>query len=90
MSYLRTKGVLYEKGAVIARLDSADFCHALNRAKSHYDATKRAYHRAEQLKEQKVVSEADYDRALAEYQVATADLQIAQKALDDTVFVRTV
>lgn len=79
------EGCRLNQGDLIARLDPADYQHAADMARATYADGKRAYERAAALKEDKVISEADYDRALAAVACAEADLRIKEKALTDTV-----
>lgn len=73
------------KGDVLARLDPRDFQHALDASLASFNDAQRAYERAKDLHQRKVISKAKYDTAQTAYEVAGADLKLKRKALADTV-----
>ena len=81
------EGRAVNEGETLARIDPRDFRHSHDAAKANYQRLKREFKRITALRERKVVSQAEYDAAKAAYDVALADLNIRQKALNDTVIV---
>lgn len=79
------EGKTVSKGEVLARLDPRDFQHAMDASLASYNDAQRAYERAKNLHQRKVISKAKYDTARTVYEVAGADLKLKRKALADTV-----
>uniref|UniRef100_UPI002B25142E biotin/lipoyl-binding protein n=1 Tax=Rheinheimera pleomorphica TaxID=2703963 RepID=UPI002B25142E len=75
---------MVEKGELLARLDDTDFKLKLDQAKARFELAHTQLVRAEQLIEQKLVSQAVFDEAKAQLQVAQADLATAETALSYT------
>lgn len=83
------KGQKVEKGQILAQLDAQDYENkvkeaqaALNQSKSHYDRISKAL-------ENHAVSQEDMSNAKAQYERASANLDIAKKALADTTLTAT-
>lgn len=79
------EGDKIEKGAMLARLDPADYRAARDAAQSNRTALGAAYERAKKIFEQGAGSQAEVDRSLRDIEVAKEELKRAQKALDDTI-----
>jgi RND family efflux transporter MFP subunit len=79
------EGRVVRKGEIIAQLDRRDYQNAMDVAKANYTDAKQSFNRTEQLRKQKVVAEAEFDRAKATFDTAAAELRIREKALSDTV-----
>lgn len=79
------EGRLVRKGEVIARLDPRDYKNVLDVARAKYADAKQSFDRTKALHTQKVVSEAEYDRTKALFDMAAAELRIREKAMADTV-----
>jgi len=79
------EGRIVKKGEVIARLDPRDTQNAFDSAKASFNDARQIFERSKALRNQKVISESDYDSAKAAFDMASAELRIQQKALDDTV-----
>lgn len=79
-----TEGELVEAGAVIARLDQRDFQNNLNSARAQYDNAESEYQRAARLAEQDAISRSTVEARRSARDIARAQLDTAQKALDDT------
>ncbi|SNY43980.1 RND family efflux transporter, MFP subunit [Arsukibacterium tuosuense] len=77
-------GQQVQKGELLARLDDTDFKLKLDQARARYDLAQTQFVRAEQLIAQKLVSQAVFDEAKAQLQVAQADLSTAETALSYT------
>ncbi|WP_213999834.1 efflux RND transporter periplasmic adaptor subunit [Arsukibacterium sp.] len=77
-------GQQVQKGELLARLDDTDFTLKLDQARARYDLAQTQFTRAEQLIAQKLVSQAVFDEAKAQLQVAQADLSTAETALSYT------
>lgn len=76
-----------KKGDVLARLDATDFKLRVEQAQARYQLSKAQFDRAASLIGQKLVSQAMYDEAKAQLQVADADLKTAQTNLSYTQLV---
>ncbi|MBU1309594.1 MAG: efflux RND transporter periplasmic adaptor subunit [Gammaproteobacteria bacterium] len=77
-------GQMVEKGDLLAALDDTDFRLKLDQAAARYELAQTQFVRAEQLIAQKLVSQAAFDEAKAQLQVAQADLSTAETALSYT------
>ncbi|WP_233077935.1 efflux RND transporter periplasmic adaptor subunit [Rheinheimera soli] len=76
-----------QKGDVLARLDPTDFKLRVEQAQAKYQLSKAQFDRAASLIGQNLVSQAMYDEAKAQLQVADADLKTAQANLSYTELV---
>ena len=81
---LARPGQMVQKGDVLAALDDTDFRLRLDQAAARYELAQTQFIRAEQLIAQKLVSQAAFDEAKAQLQVAQADLSTAETALSYT------
>tara|TARA_R110002126_G_scaffold150368_14_gene296644 strand:- start:1351 stop:2439 length:1089 start_codon:yes stop_codon:yes gene_type:complete len=77
-------GQAVQKGELLARLDDTDFNLRLDQAQARFELAQTQFVRAEQLIAQKLVSQAAFDEAKAQLQVAQADLSTAETALSYT------
>jgi RND family efflux transporter MFP subunit len=75
------------QGEPLARLDHRDYEYALDAAKAKYADARLALERARALRDKKVVSRAEYDKAEAAHDIAKAELQAREKALKDTLLI---
>lgn len=78
-------GLAVKKGALLGRLDDADFVAARQSAEANRKATRAAYERAKRIFDQGAGSQAQVDSTLRDIDVAKQELVKAQKALNDTV-----
>jgi len=78
-------GVAVKKGALLGKLDDADFVAARESAEANRKASESAYERAKRIFDQGAGSQAEVDNTLRDIDVAKQELIKAQKALDDTV-----
>jgi RND family efflux transporter MFP subunit len=78
-------GLAVKQGALLGRLDDADFVAARESAEANRKATRSAYERAKRIFDQGAGSQAEVDNTLRDIDVARQELVKAQKALDDTV-----
>ena len=76
-----------EQGEVLARLDQRDFRSQLNGAQATYANAEEAYQRALRLLEGDAISRSEVERRKTDRDTAMAQLETAQKALDDTVII---
>lgn len=74
-----------KKGVVIAQLDQRRFRNELQSAQTQYDSAKIEFERAERLIKENAISKSVFDQRKAQLDVATAQLDSAQKSLDDTI-----
>jgi len=77
-------GLAVKKGALLGRLDDADYLAARESAEANRKATRSAYERARRIFDQGAGSQAEVDKTLRDIDVAKQSLLKAQKALDDT------
>lgn len=71
-------------GTVMARLDPRDYENALLRAKAERDRARALYDRVAEAAKTGAVARQDVDDARARLNQAEAEVEIAQKAVDDT------
>ncbi len=77
-------GQAVQNGELLARLDDTDFNLKLDQARARFELAQTQFARSEQLIAQKLVSQAVFDEARAQLQVAQADLSTAETALSYT------
>lgn len=75
------------QGAVLAQLDSRDFESNFKAAKAEYQRAQADFRRFKELVERQLISKADFDRQRAVRDIAEANVEKAQKALEDTKLV---
>jgi RND family efflux transporter MFP subunit len=78
------KGEKVKKGQLLAKLDPRDFQNAIDAGQARKDRAKAYLDRIKKALDMNAVSQQDYDDALAQHDVAVAELEIKQKALEDT------
>ncbi len=78
------EGDLVQAGQLLARLDPATFQAEVDRERALVNSAKTEFERQRFLLSEGVASRQEFDRANRNYEVAMANLQIAQKALSDT------
>ncbi len=74
-----------KKGDVIARLNPRDFKAKVKSTKAEVKKAKQNFERGKELIKKGFISQREYDRLEAAVDVAEADLDVAQKALSDSV-----
>ena len=74
-----------KQGDVIATLVQRDFRNKLQTAQTQYDAAKLDFERAERLIVENAIAQNVYDQRLTQLNVTTAQLDSANKAMEDTV-----
>jgi RND family efflux transporter MFP subunit len=74
-----------ERGQVLAELDPRDFAAALKSAEAELKRDQVNFERAEGMLAEDVISRAQYDRLEARRDVAEANVELAAKALADSV-----
>jgi len=77
------EGQRVEEGYVLARLDPRDYQAAQLAAEANVAQAKADYERFKKLFEKGVASKAEYDAKTRRYEVTQAELQTAQKAVED-------
>ena len=82
---LAVQGVRYEKGAVLARLDVANYQSELDRVQAESTRVGQDLKRVQQLFERGNSSKAQLDSAIAAHRTATAALATAEKKVRDGV-----
>ena len=78
-------GQAVNKGDVIARLDARDFQSQMDAAQAQANQTKAELDRYANLLKEKVVAKSKYDVVKRNYQVAVSNVDIAKKALENTI-----
>lgn len=81
------EGELLDKGALVAQLDQRDFISTVNEARARFTNAKGNFNRAEDLLEKKFISPAEYDKLKSDMEVARAQMEKAEKALESTTLV---
>lgn len=71
-------------GQLLARLDPRDYQSKYNAAQAQLTKEKANFKRAKELVKKDAISEAEYDKLKAVYEVAKANLDTARKALSET------
>ena len=71
-------------GQVVAKIDARDYAVRRDRARANRDTAKADYDRYDKAYAANAVTEQEVSRAKGQYEVFQADLDVAQKALDDT------
>jgi multidrug efflux pump subunit AcrA (membrane-fusion protein) len=77
-------GDAVKKGQLIAALDSRDYASTVKQARASYQEALSNFKRAKELIEKDFISKVEYDRLSARTSVTSAELEKAQKALQDT------
>ena len=80
---LVNKGVLVKKGDLLAKLDPRDFQNEIDVAKARKARAEAHLERMEKAVKMNAVSQQEYDDAIAQHEVASAELLIKEKALED-------
>lgn len=78
-------GQLVDRGAVIARLNQRDARSQLNTARTQLNQAQTEFERAQRLIDENAIARSIYDQRQTALDVAQDSLQLAQKALEDTV-----
>ncbi|MEM8726363.1 MAG: efflux RND transporter periplasmic adaptor subunit [Pseudomonadota bacterium] len=78
-------GAQFNRGDVIAKLDSRSFQAAVEQAEAQYDNADSEYKRAERLIAEDAISQSVLESRDAQRQIAKASLDTARKNLSDTV-----
>lgn len=73
-----------KQGDLIAKLDQRDFQTNFNSAKAQYDAAESEYQRARRLSAENAISQSVLEQRRSSRDVARAQYEAAQKALEDT------
>jgi RND family efflux transporter MFP subunit len=79
------KGQEVKKGDLLAKLDERDYKNRYDSAKAEFEQAKVQLGRIQQAVESGAVSRTDLTNAEAAFEQAKANLEIATKALDDTI-----
>ena len=79
------KGQKISEGDLLAKLDERDYKNLQDAAKAQFEQTKVQFERIEKASKTGAVSQTDLTNAKAAFESAQANLEIARKALDDTV-----
>lgn len=79
------EGEVVEAGDVVARLDDRDYVAERDRARARRDTDQADYERYATAFRSNAVTEQQVSQAKGQFDIATANLAVAQKALDDTV-----
>lgn len=80
-----TEGELVDAGSILAQLDPRDYKSQRERARAEANAARADFNRYDRAYKAKAVTAQELDMARRALGVANAELQRAQKAVDDTV-----
>lgn len=75
------KGQAIEQGALIAQIEDTDYKIKVREAKANVEEQEATHHRLVELLEKKFVSQAEYDKQKAQYEIAIANLNLAEQNL---------
>ena len=78
------EGARVKKGDVIAQLDKSDYENNYLSAKANLKEAKLTLGRYQKLFDQKAIAKANLDAAQKGFDIATANMKVTKKALDDT------
>ena len=78
-------GDVVKKGDVIARLNPREFKARVKSTEAELEKVKKNLERGKKLVEKSFISEVDYDRLVAAVDKSEAELDLAEKALSDSV-----
>ena len=78
------EGQLVEAGEVVAKLDPRDYVSQRNAARARRDTTRADYDRYRVAFEKEAVTEQQVSRSKGLFDIAQAELDVAEKALQDT------
>lgn len=78
------KGQQVKQGDLLARIDPRDYQSNLKASEARQKNALANLNRAKPLVPKQLISQADFERLEAEFDVATADLERSKKALNDT------
>ena len=78
-------GTDIKKGEVIAKLDQRQFRNELQSAQTQFDNAKSEFERAQRLIAQDAIAKNVFEQRESQFDVASAQLDNAKKALEDTV-----
>jgi RND family efflux transporter MFP subunit len=78
------EGQVVTAGQIVAKLDARDYLVRRDRARANRDTAKADYDRYTKAYTANAVTEQEVSRAKGQFDVFQADLDVAQKALDDT------
>ena len=84
VEFLVMDGQEVEQGAMLARLDPADYQSGVNQAEADFRAAETNFRRYEELAETGAVSRQAVDQSRRNFEVTAAALETARKALADT------
>jgi RND family efflux transporter MFP subunit len=79
------EGMVVEEGGLLASLDGPDFLSRRDAARAAFELAQAEFDRYEKLANRGAVAAAEIDRRRAELQAARSELDLAEKALADTV-----
>lgn len=78
-------GADIKQGDVIGKLDQRQYRNELQTAQTQFDNAKSEFERAQRLIDQDAIARNVFDQRKSQYEVASAQLDNAKKALEDTV-----
>ena len=81
------EGQEVKQGEIIATLVQRSFNNDVETAQTQFDAAKLEFDRAERLIAENAIAQSIYDQRLTQLNVATAQLDSARKALEDTTLI---
>lgn len=79
------EGQSVKQGEVIAALDERTFQNQLDTAQSQFDRARIEFERGQRLIAENAISQSVYDQRKSQFDIASAQLDTANKALEDTL-----
>lgn len=84
ISFELKEGQMVRAGQVLAKLEAADYQSNVDAARAERDQAQANYERAQELIEKDFISKMDFDKLKAGFEIASSNLDRAEKALNDT------
>lgn len=78
------EGASIKKGDILAKLDNSDYENNYQSAKANLKEAELSYGRYQNLFKQKAIAKANLDKVEKTYDIAEANMRVAEKALNDT------
>jgi len=78
-----SEGQRVEKGQLLVVLDETKFATAVNEAEANFKLSQATYERSQQLFRDKLMSQQDFDQAVATFSMNHANLELRQRLLKD-------
>jgi membrane fusion protein (multidrug efflux system) len=84
LEVLFEEGKEVEKGALLLKLDERKLIASVNEAEANFKLSQANFDRARELQKDKLISQQEFDQALAMFQMTQAGLELKRQQLRDT------